>query len=313
MEGLWPKVERPKSSQESLNTPIDIPVGFSSDAKHQTAERILEQTRNGVDRWLLEKPLYIYLTQKVSDAELTTIEEFFNEIGAKEKYYATLRKVAQEAGVQGLTVNNDVAWFSLYRENPAAKKKEQMARTVDEKTESVEISYKEYFTVPIKPKDAQSALGDIERFQNVLPVIAKELADLAQSENDQIKMKVPGNLQSFIKHPDSLVIHYRDPALSEKIRQIVHKELGAVALETMRENRTTSGFDLDAEDELYNGSHSSLMASLVADRIIGAVKANPQLADASIEQFIPFLDRAFGEYAKLSPKELLSRLDKIKT
>lgn len=312
MESIRLDSERSRVGPEGLNAPIDVPAGFSQEAKLQTAEWVLEQVRNGVDRWLLEKSLYVYLTQKVSDAELVAIESSFNKVGAKEKYYAVLRRVAQEASLQGLTVNNDVAWFSLYGENLSAQKKERMARTVGGKTESVEISYKECFSVPIKSKDAQQASADIERFQNVLLRLAKELANVAQSENDQIKMKVPGNLQSFIKHPDSLVVHYRNPALSEKIRHVVERELGSVGFETMRENRTASGFDFDSENDLYNGSHSSLMASVAADTIIEHVKANPQLAQATAEQFIPFLDRAFGQYAALSPKELLSRLDKVK-
>lgn len=124
---LRPKQERLHIQSESLHTPVEIPDGFTNDAKHQTAERVLEQVRNGVDRWLLEKPLYLYLTQRVSEDELHTIESSFGR-DAKEKYYANLRKVAREASTDGLTVNNDVAWFSLYDNNPSARKKERLAR-----------------------------------------------------------------------------------------------------------------------------------------------------------------------------------------
>ena len=312
MEGIRPEIERRKSAQESLDVTIDIPTGFSKDAKHQAAERVLEQTRNGVDRWLLEKPLYLYLTQKVSDAELRIIEGAFNKIGGKEQYLENQRKTAHDAEAQALTVSYNIAWFGLYRENPSAQKPEKMARTIGGKNESVEISYKEYFTVPIEEKDARLALVNIERFQNVLPALAKELADLGQSENDQIQMKVPGNLQSFIKHPDSLVIHYRNPALSEKIRQVVEGVLGGARLKTYREGRAHSGFDFEGENELYSGSHSSLIASIVADKVIDAVRKNPELSKASAEEFILFLDKAFEEYSTLSPKEILSRLDTIK-
>ena len=309
LSGSKSKQEQLRTSSESPNDRLEISDGFTKNAKFQTAKRILEQVRNDVPRWLLEKPLYLYLTQRVSDVELHAIETSFGEDG-KKKYYANLRRVAQEASNNGLMVNNDVAWFSLYSNNPSARKTEQMTRVSDGL--KVSTTYKEYFTVPIKSSDAQSALLEIEGFQNALPAIAKDLADLSQSKDDQIKLKIPGNLQSFIKHPDSLVIHYRNPALSGQIREIVARHLEAVGLETMRENRTESGFDFDSKNELYSGSHSSLMASVAAHRLMETIKENPILANASPERLCAFLDKAFGDYAAFSPKELLARLDKIK-
>lgn len=288
-----------------------MPNAFTNEAKEEKAARVLEVAKAGQPRWYLEKVVYGYLTTRISELQRKSIESEFAKVNGKERYAKTFSEIGTAARADGLKVNNDIAWFSIYSENPLAKKKERLSKNFGNETKSVEISYKEYFTLQIPQGNTERALGTIERLQRSLPSIAHDLASLAESENDQIKMKVPGNLQTFITHPDSIVIHYRDQGLSRKIRELVNTKLQEAGLSSFRDNRTESGFDMDSKDELYSGSHSSLMASVVADRVIQNIKQNPHLADASVQNFIEFLDRTCSEYAKFTPKEMLAKLDTV--
>lgn len=307
-------MERPPQPR-CLETPeklVEIPTGFTNAARKEKAESILSQLQNNPSRSWLERTLYTYLTERVSREELETIEASFKKFGGREQYYENLRKVAQNAALQQIPSINDVAWFTLDNRTKPNRKLNQFQKSVNGEGVAVAVTPKEYFTVPISKNASEEAFKDILRFQDSLPLLAKEFRELSEAEDDSISFKIPGNLQYFIKHPDSLVVHYYNPALSEKIREIVGRHLGSIGLNPTREGRAESGFDFSSHKGQYDGSHSQLLSSIAADRMIELVKEHPKMAQSKPEEVVAFLDRVFAEYGEYSPKEVLQRLEKLK-
>lgn len=188
-----------------------------------------------------------------------------------------------------------------------------MKKTIEGAPVEVVISRKEYFTVPAGSGSSEEVLARVMAFQNALPALAKDLSDLSIKNGDRISFKIPGNLQYFLKHPDSLVVHYGKEEQSAGIRAIVTQHLSALGMEPTRDGRAETGFDFKSETDLFDGSHSSLMSAVIADRMVRAVEATPALANARPADIQAFLDRAFTEVSAYSPPEMLTRLEQIST
>lgn len=307
------RIEAVGASKEQLPTTITMPEKFTDAAREEGLQSIIMQLKNNPSRAWLTNSLYSYMVNRVSGTELKSLEKKIGGEAAAQAYEANLKNVAREAAVQGLPIDNDIGWFSYTGTKDAQRNRTRMNKVIGGKTVEVAISRKEYFTVPVGSGSPEEVLSRVAVFQNALPALAKELSELSIKNGDRISFKVPGNLQYFLKHPDSLVVHYGKEEQSVEIRAIVAKHLSALGMSPTRDNRAETGFDFKSETDLFDGSHSSLMSTVIADRMVRAVKANPALARAKPEDIQAFLDRTGTEVAGYSPAEMLARLEQITT
>jgi len=75
------------------------------------------------------------------------------------------------------------------------------------------LSLKKYETID---------LASIWNMLKYLLRLAKELRQLALHTNDSIQIKIPASFLSFVKHPDSVVIHYYNPRNKNEIPRILN-------------------------------------------------------------------------------------------
>jgi hypothetical protein len=249
----------------------------------------------------------------MSTAEVRTIEKDLDAHEGSKRYENNLRGLAQKARSSGLPAVNDIAWFAYTGTMDAPRKRVRMAKKIAGEPTEVAVTRKEYFTVPVGSGESDAVLASIEKFQNSLPALAEELARFSVERGDRVSFKIPGNLQYFIKHPDSLVVHYGNPENSQDIREIVTRHLTAIGMSPVRDGRAETGFDFKSENDLFDGSHSSFMSSAIADSMVRAVKEKPEMAKADPARILAFLDRKCAEVAAYTPEQMLARLEAIHT
>lgn len=297
------------SNEKAVESGI-VPVGFTVEAKAENAGRILRTLTDKPYREDVENNVYRYLTKRLSDSEWRKLWRPMEDIGADKKFNETQRLVEHEAKLAGFsTSSRQGTWFSMYKKNPLAKKRMRFENK--NKHVAVEVDFKEYFTLATLSGTPEGTLAQAEAFNKALLGVAKDLDSLAQKEQDKIQLKTPVNIYEFITHPDSLVIHFHNKETGPKVREIVARRLIAVGLYTARDGRTESGFDFQSNNDHFGGSHSELLARIVADHLIKAVKANPMLRESSPEVLSEFIDAKLKETSNLSPKEILTRINSI--
>lgn len=298
-------------SKEQLPASIEMPEKFSDSAREEGLRSVIMQLKNNPSREWLTNSLYSYLVNRVSNTELKEVQRALGGEKAAKIYEENVRKVAQEGTLQGLPIDNDIAWFSYTGTKDVQRNRTRMRKEVNGKTVEVAVSRKEYFTVPVGSGSPEEVLKRMGVFQDALPALATDLARLSAKNGDRISFKIPGNLQYFIKHPDSLVVHYGKEEQSAEIRAIVTKHLSAIGMDPSRDGRAKTGFDFKSETDLFDGSHSLLISTVIADRMVRAVKTNPTLAHANPADIQTYLDRAFAEASAFTPSEILTRLEQV--
>lgn len=130
------------------------------------------------------------------------------------------------------------------------------------------IMHKLYFTFLPQSKKPEDVYQEIILFINTLPLMHKELYGLNSEANDNIQFKIPNGLWGLLKHPDTLVIHYRDGSLSTQIRQTVEAVFESKGLKLERTVRYESGFDFENSRNGVNKSHSELVSEIIAKQIM---------------------------------------------
>lgn len=298
------------SNEKAVESGV-VPVGFTESAKRERATSVLATLGEKPYREDVENAVYRYLTQRVSHDELRTLEDSFIGIDGDSKFAQSLQGLKSGATTKEFKVSDKGAWFGIYEKNPNARKRLRFENGA--KGVAVEVDFKEYFTVPVSSIDPEKALQAMEHFHGALLGIANDLEVLSTAEQDSIEIKTPGNLQYFIKHPDSLVIHFRNKELAQKIRDIVVTRLSATGLYPTRDGRSQSGFDFDSNKEEYKGSHSSLLSKLGADHLMKAVTKNPQLRTSTPDALSHFLTQKLAELSTLDPQEVVRRVGEIET
>lgn len=301
------------AKSEQVPERIEMPEGFTDAAREESLSGIIMQLKNSPSRVWLEKSLYSFLTNRASTDEVRDIQKNLDSHNGSEKYEQNLRQLAQTATHSSIPVDNDIAWCSFTGAKEAPKKRVRMAKIIAGEPTEVTVSRKEYFTVPVGSGSADTVIARVEELQNALPALAEEFGQFSITKGDRVSFKTPGNLQYFIKHPDSLVVHYGNAENSAGIREIVARHLSAIGMSPVRDGRAETGFDFKSENELFDGSHSSLMSSVVADSMVRAVQAKPEMAKADPTQILTFLDRKFAEVGAYTPEEMLARLEAIHT
>ncbi len=307
------KISSNVTNQEKVQESIEMPEGFTDAARAESLNSVVMQLKHTPSREWLERSLYSFLTNRVSTVEVKSLEKNLNSYNGSEKYGLSLRQLAQTAASSNIPADNDIAWFSFTGNKNAPKKRVRMSKVIAGESVGVAISRKEYFSAPVGSGSPETVISRIGDFQKALLGLAEELGRFSIEKGDRVSFKTPGNLQYFIKHPDSLVVHYGNSENSADIREIVTRHLSAIGMSPTRDGRAETGFDFKSENELFSGSHSSLMSSVVAESMVRAVKEKPELAHAEPVQIQAFLDLKFAEVGAYSPEEMLAHLEAIYT
>jgi len=129
------------------------------------------------------------------------------------------------------------------------------------------VQFKEYFSIHTDVATLRDTLNHL--FKNLASVMT-QLYNIATQNNDQIQLKIPDTLWSFLEHPDTIVVHYRNKNSGPQIRSIVEK---AFPKQFGRGIRTKSGFDIKHPDPgkpeaSINNSHSELISWAISGTII---------------------------------------------
>ena len=137
----------------------------------------------------------------------------------------------------------------------------------------IKVTHKEYFTFEPKLKSSEEVYNEIVKFIRTLPLILETLHPLNVESNDYIHIKILASLSSLIKHPDSLVVHYRDKRLGKEIRKRVETIFEQHGLKVFkRKIRAESGFDFEnsmLKDKYgHIRSHSQLMSDVIANHFM---------------------------------------------
>jgi len=147
----------------------------------------------------------------------------------------------------------------------------------------------------------------------VMPVLAEKLKKIAiEGDYEHISVKFPELPGDLVLHPDSIVIHYRNPASGKAIREAVRETFGDIIRED-RGLRANSAFDISRADKeetsiLKSQSHSQLVSAAIAIMMIRGRK-NIETAYTGEDGYIAFADsirERLQEFSLQDYPELLS-------
>lgn len=99
-----------------------------------------------------------------------------------------------------------------------------------------------YFTLkdPIETENLRLFFGNLARIANDLANINTELS---------ISFKIPEVYTSFLTHPDTLVIHFRDDDITSDVQNIVNKHLGNLKADRTQFYRVDVGRDIRGKSD----------------------------------------------------------------
>ncbi len=140
-----------------------------------------------------------------------------------------------------------------------------------EKVGERKVTYKSYFTFRPRSGTPEGRFEEIRNFVRLLPRLHEELRPLQEQHSAGIAMKIPGDLLTLLRHPDSLVVHYSDPELAGEIEATVQRLAQEQGVNFDRfPTRAHRGFDFEVPTEhaSASSSHSELVSRAVAKRFM---------------------------------------------
>lgn len=299
------------------NPIIEQRQGISTAAKEHGANEAIDyitkkiESGNEVDRGMIEHYVYNYMTHRRSPEEVKNIMAKFSNNNFAD-YEAALDKIAKNEKNAGHGANPSSSWFALEDINKYAIQPKTFKIN---DAENVSVNFKEYFSIIPRASDQGGVVKEIQEFLNSLPAVAEELRNISHDKNDQIALKVPASLTTLIYHPDSMVVHYRNKNIGPEIREKVVKILEEKGIAVTRKDRVESGFDFKSskgEGAVLNGSHSELISRVISQEMASSIKKNKKLNIKSPAEFIQKLDGEIDAKGKLTPEEMIKRLQAVK-
>ncbi|MGV8172248.1 MAG: hypothetical protein ACP5OA_06170 [Candidatus Woesearchaeota archaeon] len=107
---------------------------------------------------------------------------------------------------------------------------------------------------------------DVSSVWDVLKYLLK-LADLLRQigikYNDQINVKIPGSFLSFIKHTDSIVIHYHNHAVKSEIESALKSWLSKYNIKTTRREYDRTEYARDTINSSFSDNVAQTAANLM--------------------------------------------------
>ena len=163
------------------------------------------------------------------------------------------------------------AWFAVAYKNTTPNIYVQPRQRVNMLGKVFAVTHKEYFSFIPNSDNPAEIYEEIIRFVKTLPHLHRALYKLNFSSQppDDIQIKIPLTLYYFFRHPDSLVIHYRNSNHGGVIRQIVLETYHANGVTLGRSIKAERGFDVEFEKDggRVRKSHSELVSRVLAKYI----------------------------------------------
>lgn len=171
----------------------------------------------------------------------------------------------------------------------------------------IDIVPKEYWT--FAPLNQEGALwrAQVELFLQQLPKIIVYLRDELKLEF--FGVKVPDRLSILLRHRDSLVIHYPDPALKDQIRNKIDNLFGEAGIEMDKHRTRLSGFDFQWKNSSRNEAYSTVVGKVAARKLAEVAVVHPECVQ-SREEIQELIQIFMKEIESLEPEELLSQFTK---
>ncbi len=236
--------------QESESTPNNTTEQhpeFMNNTTVKDAQQLLEQRLSEEKpEWkVVRKVIYDMLTTRNDFAELVKqsggdLVNLQKERKQKsDEYNNVLRpKLDSDMKSLGFPGNNNPGW-SGYSLRPEATKK-------------VGPNIKVYETVDINQPN----------YIENIPALAKKLREIAVESDDSMDLKVPNGYLGFIKHNDSIVVHFKNQENASKVQEVISAWMAENNIkESPRElGRTKIAIDQHETEQTDKSSFSELVA-----------------------------------------------------
>jgi len=250
------------ASANTIRGQLGIPIQEGQATPDNTAEQHPEYMNNTTvknaqqlleQRLSEEKPEWPVVRQAIYDM-LTTLNDFailLNNYGGdlptlqkdrkqqSDNYNKILRpKLDSDMEALGFPGDNDAAW-SGYSLRPEAAKK-------------VGPNIKVYETIDMnQPNYIES-----------IPALAKKLREIAVESDDSMDIKVPNGYLGFLKHNDSIVVHFKNQENATKVQEAINSWMAENNIkQSPRElGRTKVAIDQHETEQTDKSSFSELVA-----------------------------------------------------
>lgn len=163
-------------------------------------------------------------------------------------------------------------------------------------------AFKTYRTfIPSAQNRITNYLQALEGFADIL----KQVQESDPRYPDRMQFKFPRELKMLFKHPDSLVVHWRNKYNRKRVEQAIDQYFPTKGVTfSDRGARATAGFDVDSTGDIEGGSHSQLISRALEKFIAD----HPQIKQANQQQAQMALQQWLAYFNKLNPDQLLQYL-----
>lgn len=148
----------------------------------------------------------------------------------------------------------------------------------------------------------------ISQFIDALPGLADKLLELQNSDPnypDRMQFKIPGNLNMFFNHHDSLVVHFRNKHNRQKVNSLINQYFSSVGINfENRDFRSSNGYDMNAKGDFQGGSHSELISQAL-EKLISKTPNYKLISPDKQQQWI---NQWMSYFNKLSPQAMYKYL-----
>lgn len=190
---------------------------------HKIKKKIIDRLSNHDVKWdtIKSNIRELFCTRTIWDGFINGEKDMFNLItngGKYEEHYKifkhTLNKI-QSAKPEGMVITPDgSAWFHI-----------ETTPNNRDKFSFLGFSLKRYVTID------PSSIWDMLKY---LLKLAIDIQQIGIRNNDKINIKIPGSFLSFIKHSDSIVIHYNNHESKKDIEKTLQDWLKRYNIKTLK-------------------------------------------------------------------------------
>lgn len=167
------------------------------------------------------------------------------------------------------------------------------------------VTHKLYFSLLLPSGPAKKIMSEIFRFYKYLPDLFLNLYRLSYSVHSKISFKVPNTIGGFLAHHDTLVVHFKNKAFSQKINELVLTHFNKYDFHSkQRHHRVDKGFDF-ADNVFNKHSHSQLIAMILSEHIFNHKNSVEKL---SVKQISIWLQKSLESINSWDEKTFARKL-----
>lgn len=252
----WESIKSYKEYEKIINCKNDLRNIFT---KKISKEQFVTESSMVIMGMLTDRESY---NQMIKDNWWDLIKLKDKYKAQNDRYNKTLELAQRVVKENKMDRESNPAWFSISA-IPELKKEW--------------LNYKHYTTIPIQNYN----------YITSMPNLANQLRKLWLESDDAISLKVPSNFIWFLKHNDSIVVHFKKKENSSQITNIISERSNKnnIPLWDRELWRTTL-----AADQNYNNwnksSFSELISKNIASRMYDMRQTGKYTEDVIIDQWI---------------------------